>query len=83
MTRAGMGHTIWVQLCEIDEVVSSRLTRYCSKDRAEWPPPTKLTDEAPLGRPQPRPQLFRVVLLEGIDDEVLACVGSDPRRWIG
>ena len=83
MKRAGMGYTSWVQLCEIDEVVSSRLTRYRSKDRAGWPPPPKLTDEAPLGRPQLRPQLFRVVLLEGTDDGELTYVGSDPRRWIG
>ena len=59
--------------------MSSRLTRYRSKDRAGWPPPPESTDEAQLGCPQLRPQLFRVVLLEGIDDEVLAYVGSDPR----
>ena len=64
--------------------VSSRLTRYRSKDRAGWPPPPKLTDEAPLGRPQLRPQLFRVVLLEGTDDGGLTYVGLDPRlmNWM-
>ena len=58
---------------------SSRLTRYRSKDRAGWPPPPKLTDEASLGRPQLTPQIFRVVLLEGTDDGELTYVGSDPR----
>ena len=64
--------------------VSSRLTRCRSKDRAGWPPPPKLTGEAQLGLPQLRQKLFRVVLLEGADDEVLACVGLDPRlmNWM-
>ena len=64
--------------------VSSRLTRYRSKDRAGWPPPPKLTDRAQLGCPQLRPQLFRVVLLEGTDDEELTYVGLDPRlmNWM-
>ena len=84
MKRAGMGYTSWAQLREIDEVVSTRLTRYRSKDRAGWPPPPKLTEEAQLGCPQLTLRLSRVVLLEGTDDGELTCVGLDPRlmNWM-